>query len=565
MKKVFTTFKQTVLSFHFSILCCAFVLATAWNQGLAQSTTVFLEPSQDNSLYEDANGTLSNALGIGLYAGVTNNGDLRRGLIQFDFSEIPAGATIESASITLNKNKVRSGSGDQAVSLHKMLASWGEATSEASGQGGGGTTSSNGDATWIHRFFPDSSWATAGGDFEAIASVEGTTNGSNIEVVVLSSDGMVADVQNWVNDPTTNFGWLIAGNENATGSARRYQSREAENPPVLEITFTAPEEVATASLQIIHNSPDPAADIVDIYVNDSLTVDNLAFRGATSFVDVPADVALDIAVAPAASTSSADAVATFSGVTFAPDVNFVAMAAGLIDTTLIVDGPNTGIGFTLIVFDSVLTAGTSDSVFNFFTFHGSPDAPAIDVLANGGALISNLSYPNATEYFEITDVNTPLELAITPAGDSSTVVASFLADFSTLAGQAGVLFAAGFLAPGEIEGAPPFGLSLALPNGDVIDLSTVTSIADRFEEIPGLSLFPNPAQGAFTIQADALESAPVALKVFDLQGKTVLVREANPINGSLDMTINTNELTPAIYTVFVQQNDKVSVRLISIQ
>ena len=84
----------------------------------------------------------------------------------------------------------------------------------------------------------------------------------------------------------------------------------------------------TARLQIIHNSPEIA---VDIYVNGALTFDDVAFRTATPFFDIPADVMLSVAIAPATSTSVADAVATFP-VMFNDGGTYVVMAAGVADT-----------------------------------------------------------------------------------------------------------------------------------------------------------------------------------------------------------------------------------------
>ncbi|MFN9393797.1 MAG: DUF4397 domain-containing protein, partial [Flavobacteriales bacterium] len=53
-----------------------------------------------------------------------------------------------------------------------------------------------------------------------------------------------------------------------------------------------------ARLQVIHNSPD--APDVDIFANGDLFISDLAFREATAFVDVPAGVEIDLAIAPAA-------------------------------------------------------------------------------------------------------------------------------------------------------------------------------------------------------------------------------------------------------------------------
>ena len=65
-----------------------------------------------------------------------------------------------------------------------------------------------------------------------------------------------------------------------------------------------------ARLQVIHNAPDPAAAIVDVYVNGERLLDDFAFRTATPFVDVPAGTDLSVAVAPGTSSSVADAVYT---------------------------------------------------------------------------------------------------------------------------------------------------------------------------------------------------------------------------------------------------------------
>jgi len=146
---------------HYRALLGVVVSAALAPTALAVNTT--LTPSQDNTLYQDPSGLLSNGSGVSFFAGTTSSRQaVRRGLVQFDTSSIPAGATITSATLTLFMSQTISGPVN--VSLHTVLASWGEGASNAvSGGGGSGAPSAPGDATWIHRHFSTDTWTNPGG------------------------------------------------------------------------------------------------------------------------------------------------------------------------------------------------------------------------------------------------------------------------------------------------------------------------------------------------------------------------------------------------------------------
>ena len=81
-----------------------------------------------------------------------------------------------------------------------------------------------------------------GGDFEARSSGSALIGGPGSDTWP-STDGMVADVQSWLDDPDANFGWLLRGNESGIQTAKRFDSREngtAGNRPQLTIDFMAP-------------------------------------------------------------------------------------------------------------------------------------------------------------------------------------------------------------------------------------------------------------------------------------------------------------------------------------
>jgi hypothetical protein len=90
---------------------------------------VTLVAGKDNTLFQSGSGHLSSGAGNSLFAGRTRQNEimaLRRALVWFDVAAaLPAGATIDSASLTLFQT--RGGSRD-TVKLHAVLASWGEGT-----------------------------------------------------------------------------------------------------------------------------------------------------------------------------------------------------------------------------------------------------------------------------------------------------------------------------------------------------------------------------------------------------------------------------------------------------
>jgi hypothetical protein len=201
--------------------------------------TVFIEATQDNTLYESVAGEISNGAGAHFFVGRTGAGENRRGLIAFkDLAAIPAGATIKSVRLHLRVS--RESSPSSTIHLARVQSNWGEGASDAEGNEGQGAPSQAGDATWIHRFFDNQTWTNPGGDFPEIASASLSVDDVG-DYIFGSTDGLVADVQDWKDNPGQNFGWIMIGNEGAS-SAKRFDSRNHSDSayhPVLEVEFSA--------------------------------------------------------------------------------------------------------------------------------------------------------------------------------------------------------------------------------------------------------------------------------------------------------------------------------------
>ena len=137
---------------------------------------------------------------------------------------------------------------DEPSEAHRATASWGEGTSTAGSGEGFGADSADGDATWVHRRFDTERWATPGGDFSPEVSASTAVGrpplGGVATITWGSTPRMVADVQGWLDDPSSNYGWLLLGNEEKEQqSAKRFESRE--NPdesrrPALLIEYLSP-------------------------------------------------------------------------------------------------------------------------------------------------------------------------------------------------------------------------------------------------------------------------------------------------------------------------------------
>jgi hypothetical protein len=165
-------------------------------------------------------------------------------LVAFDVAgAVPAGATITGVTLTLRD--VQGQNGDQVVSLHHLDQDWGEGSST-------GAAAADGDATWLYTFYnavspgDSSTWATPGGSFAALASAS-TLISNDLgagQLFSWSSAGnpqMLADVQQWLAAPATNFGWIVVGNETVGQTAKRFNGGESATPPVLEIQYVIPE------------------------------------------------------------------------------------------------------------------------------------------------------------------------------------------------------------------------------------------------------------------------------------------------------------------------------------
>lgn len=214
-------------------------------QVIQAQTTVSIVADKDNTIYSEFPSN-SNGLGEYLFAGKnagTNAGSVQRSLLHFDLSSIPNGAVISAATLQLYANKTAPVA--TGLELRKLNVSWGEGTSDAASLETSGAAATPGDATWTSRLSPSTNWSVAGGDFSTTVSASIAQVRSGIatdELITLSGQNTISDVQSWISNSASNFGWiLMSNNETAGASMKRFISRNSgvsAHRPTLSITYS---------------------------------------------------------------------------------------------------------------------------------------------------------------------------------------------------------------------------------------------------------------------------------------------------------------------------------------
>ena len=269
----------------------------------------------------------------------------------------------------------------------------------------------------------------------------------------------------------------------------------------------------TANVQIIHNSPYP---VVDIYVDNVEALSDIPYRATTGLIELP--LSTTVGIAPA----DGEIIAEFP-FTLEADAHYVVTASGIVGSA---ETP-----FNLVA-SALETAAIDNDHFGLKVYHGVTDAPAVDIYADGGLLIENLSFGEYAGYVQVPVGDYTIDVT---AHGASTPVASFSAPLSGQCGGTGIVFASGFLAPADTDSA--FTLVLTTPSGYNVELpNAATALSTTVDSFVNPNVFklkqnyPNPFNPSTSIDFEVFESSKVSLNVYDLSGRLV----KNLLSGNLN-------------------------------
>ena len=176
--------------------------------------------------------------------------------------------------------------------------------------------------------------------------------------------------------------------------------------------------------------------------------------------------------------------------------------------------------FDLKVFDMGREAAESGSGVDLVLYHGSPDAPPVDVWAGEQMVVfDNIAYGDFQGYVNLPAG--PLVVNISPNDDLETIVKSYGGDLSLFNGGAAVAFASGFLNPQE--GEPAFGLFVAIPLGVVVELPEIVVSTNELDDKLGqFQVMPNPVSDNVQLRYALTDRANMNIRLFDLTGRLLL-------------------------------------------
>ena len=231
-------------------------------------------------------------------------------------------------------------------------------------------------------------------------------------------------------------------------------------------------------VQFIHNSGDIDARTLDILVGDSLYVNDIAFRTATKFLDVPeGNVRIRLRNAGVAFRDTIEATVNL---TLTSGNTYVCIIDGILKVNLVKyanpDPANRNIQITLFAVPNAREKASNTAKVEFLGHNGNTDGPlgGVDVFTVGATtpIIDNLGYGKTTaNYLSIDPGKYTYDLK--DGADNTKLIGSYEGDFTADAGKSAVVLASGFVNPAANQGSQKLGLIAVFADGSVKVFRTI--------------------------------------------------------------------------------------------
>ena len=224
--------------------------------------------------------------------------------------------------------------------------------------------------------------------------------------------------------------------------------------------FANQDEWPMAQMQLIHNAADAALANLDILVNGKSFVDNLYFRHASTFLDIPANYDLTLQVA-----SSGDRTIILDELPLYID--------GAGPKIAVLNGIYSDTGYDplkpleLFLHEGQMASG-SDEHTQMLAFHGSTDAPHVSIWEQDGEdALFDFEYGDFAGYLTLETQDDIIEVR-DASGTETLATYQIPLETLELGGEAIVAVASGFLHPENNSDGAAFGLWVATTGGGIL-------------------------------------------------------------------------------------------------
>jgi hypothetical protein len=249
-----------------------------------------------------------------------------------------------------------------------------------------------------------------------------------------------------------------------------------------------------ARVQVVHNAPNAPA--VDIYVNANKVLTNVPFRAASSFLNVPSGVPLQVRIKPTSTQADTSNPVFFRTYTLAASTGYYLIANGNLGTTQAPNPEGIPTGFDITVIPDAKSTSALPGNVDLRIFHGVTDAPTVDIKAQGVAtLVENAPFRGFSGYIPVPAASYTIQIA---PGSGSPNLLAYNAPLTGLAGSSLLVLASGYFNPAanQVNGqnGPAFGIWAFTPTGQAIQLPKAISrvqIVHNSASAPAVDVFVN--------------------------------------------------------------------------
>jgi hypothetical protein len=297
-----------------------------------------------------------------------------------------------------------------------------------------------------------------------------------------------------------------------------------------------------AQAQFIHASADNFLQAVDIYINDSLYIDDFAFQSATPYIQIPAETALDIAVTPANASDTTGAL-LHAFVQPEADANYRLILWGIASAT----GYNPAQPLQLAINANVPQAPSGNLCAMQF-FHGSTDAGQVSINESTTPIVPffNDVYSGDFSFQNFLTADQDYGLAIYNAG-ANFLYGNYALPLQSwgLAGTSFTIVSCGFRGPANNSGGAPFKLIAVFADGTSIELPIFVIVEEAAME--SMKFFPNPSNDELMLNLHKTIAGKKTLRIIDINGAVKWQETINAGMHNENIHISTSTLTTGYY------------------